>query len=131
MQCNRIWGNQVGSTWLTVNDNNILARRKTTVEGQVWWWDCCYRRNSRCPFTMKTSIMEDKDEETSSSQVQNTQEDPLPHQILEMTDHEEHPCSQNWLDVKEQEFRNHIKKAKKTDSRLQSLLILTKQSGHF
>ena len=26
-----------------------------------------------------------------------------------------HTCSQNWLDVKEQEFRNQIKKAMKTE----------------
>ena len=110
-----IWGNKVGSTWLTVNGDSILVKRKTTMEGKVWWWDCRYRRNSRCPFTMKTSIIEDTDEETRSNQVKSTQEDPLPPKILEMTDPEEHTCSQNWLDVKEQEFRNQIKKAMKTE----------------
>ena len=31
-----MWGNKVGSIWLTVNGDSILVKRKTTLEGKVW-----------------------------------------------------------------------------------------------
>ena len=89
-------GSQHGSTWLVLDEQWLLlpsGREASCADDTVFYWECRFRRekNTRCPFRLVTKGKDGQ------------------HKIIQMSDVNQHTCSQDYTHICDLTFRNKVK----------------------
>ena len=88
-----ILGDKKNTKWLLVDNQYICHKHSKSIDDEITFWECKFRRSEKCPFKMATETLE-----TGG-----------PHTITYMYKPETHICFQDPLDAMRQKFRSTIK----------------------
>ena len=88
-----------GVIWSILNGSFISILNSVSIDGETYWWECRYRKSSRCSFRM-TSRVEDDDEEKDEVERK--------HEIVWMMDPDIHIFGQDKVDVIVTKFKADV-----------------------
>ena len=87
--------------WCILDNNFIHLVNTKSVDERTFWWECRFRKLSKCQFRMETKVREEdenKDDELAKK-----------HEIVWMMNPETHSCGQEEVDILVAKFRSKVK----------------------
>jgi hypothetical protein len=94
-------GKKEGTLWLIVDLEYICVKNDESESGQVFWWECRFRRNQGCMFKICTQATEEGEDGQPKKDGKHT--------IILMDSLTKHICGQNTVDVLNEKFKHLIK----------------------